>query len=232
MDGVFFNVPDAERIGASVRAYEAAAGGTINDRRRPTRDRNYTRVSFRNDYAGTVPAYGLLRIETLTTIDGSPCFTVDRPDSTFNRLYLVNGPDDVAQNGFGWGTFLWHADWVLYDDASTPAFGESWGPQADSFKLKKWRHGFTIWGEPSGGDTDIVQASQMWANQFLAKSDEEIAADGGTGQVIIYDGNGATTAITLDDCVNRTGLVIEDDKWCKATWLGGKWYVEPWQCPA
>jgi hypothetical protein len=228
MDGVFFNVPDAERIGASVRAYEAAAGGTINDRRRPTRDRNYTRVSFRNDYAGTVPAYGLLRIETLTTIDGSPCFTVDRPDSTFNRLYLVNGPDDVAQNGFGWGTFLWHADWVLYDDASTPAFGESWGPQADSFKLKKWRYGFTIWGEPSGGDTDIVQASQMWVNDFWGQTAGAISK-GSTGTIEVYDGNDADTSITVASVKNKYANVA-DNKKVSVEWLGGSWYLKSAEC--
>lgn len=229
-EGFYWKETDVERAGRVIRAFEAGPGGGIAPVKRALPDRNYTRIQFRNDFAGTIPAYGVCRVTGADTVDDVPVLTVDRPDTSFNRLYLVNGDGDVAEDGFGWGTFLWHADWVLYDDASTPAFGESWGPQNGSFELKKWRYGFTIWGEPSGGTTDIVLASQHWVDGFLCKSNEEFAADGGTGGVSVYDGNQADTSIDVSGCVNRTSLTFANDDWGKATWLGGNWFVEPWEC--
>ena len=231
MKAYAFDDRSARRIADTVRRVESMPIEKPRERK-PVPDRNYTRVMFRNDYAGTLPAYGVLRVTGATTVSDDTFFTVDRPDTSFARLYLVNGPEDVADDGFGWGTWLWHADWVLYDDASTPAFGESWGPQASSFKLKKWRYGFTIWGAATGGDTDRVMASQDWVSRFLFTANEDIAADGGTGAVSIRDGNRADTSLDLSGVVNDTGLQIDNGARGEARWFGGKWYGFPSECPA
>jgi hypothetical protein len=228
MDDLFaFSERNVQRISAAVGGFEAGRNGSVMGGLN-AQERNYTRIPFRNDYAGTLPAYGVLRITGVATIDDVPYFTVDRPSSSFHRLYLVNGSDDVADDAYGWGTFLWHADWVLYDDASTPAFGESWGPQADSFKLKKWRYGFTIWGEPSGGDTDIVQASQMWVNDFWGQTAGAISK-GSTGTIEVYDGNDADTSITVASVKNKYANVA-DNKKVSVEWLGGSWYLKSAEC--
>lgn len=230
--GYVLNERQVDRIRRALRWVEGQYAILPDKRKRAIYDRDYTRIPFVNDYAGTIPAYGVLRVTELVESDGVKIFEANRPDTSFNRLYLVNGPEDVAEDGFGWGTWLWHADEVLYDDANTPAMGESWGPQNASFELAKWRYGFTIWGLPTGGTTDRVMASQEWVNQFLCKSNEEFTANGDTGAVSVYDGNGADTSIDVSGCVNRTGLVWDSGTWGKATWLGGKWYVEMWECPA
>lgn len=231
MEAYVLNERQVDRIRRALRWVEGQGGGLPPGRKRPLAQRDYNTVTFRNDYAGTVPAYGVLRVTGLVSSDDVQVYKVDRPDTSFARLYLVNGPEDVAQNAFGWGTWLWHADWVLYDDADTPAFGESWGPQASSFKLKKWRYGFTIWGAATGGSTDRVMASQMWVNEFLCKSDSSITA-GSTGTVSVYDGNNADTTINVSSVRNRTGLTWDSSKWGIAYWLGGEWKAEPWECPA
>lgn len=226
-----FSPRDAERIARSVRAYEAGPSGLLTPSRFQAHDRNLAIIPFRNDFAGTIPARGCCRITGTVEVDGLQFFKVDRPDTSFGRLYLVNGPEDVADDGYGWGTFLWHADWVLYDDASTPAFGESWGPQNGSFEIKKWRYGFEIWGSPSGGTTDLVMASQRWVNQFLCKANETITANGDTGAVSVYDGNQADITGTDVTCTNLTGFAFTINTWGTATWLGGTWFAEPWECP-
>ena len=232
MQGAYFSPENAERIARTVRGWEAGPGGIVQP---PAllADRDFNRVPFRNDYAGTIPAYGVCRVGEPVAFDGVWVYPANRPDATFRRRYLVNGPDDVADDGYGWGTWLWHADWVLYDDTNTPAVDESWGPQDGSFELKKWRYGFTISGLASGGSTDLVLAQQEWVNQILCKSNEAFSADGDTGAISVYDGNQADiTGTDISGCINRTGVAWANDDWGTATWLGGNWFVEPWECSA
>lgn len=127
------------------------SGGLLLPRQaKPTQlfDRNYAKVRFRNDYAGTIPAHGVMAVTGCTAIDSQPVLTCDRPGDDPCPLYLVNGPEDVTQSvNYGWGTFLWHAGEVLYDSGSgTPAYGELWGPKSGQFTLVEGRHGFTIHG--------------------------------------------------------------------------------------
>lgn len=231
-EGVYFGRKDGRRIADTVRAFETG-GSALWLPGRSLYDRDYVRVPFRNNSGETVPAHGCMRITGTETSDGVERFIIAKPNTSFKRIYLINGPDTVASTAQGWATFCWHADWVLYDDASTPAAEESWGPQDGSWEIKKWRYGFTIQGSATGGSTDLVLAQQEWVNAFLCKSNEAIAANGGTGAVSVYDGNQADmTGIDVSSCVNRTGLNYDNGKWGNAKWLGGKWFVEPWECPA
>lgn len=221
---------DHEKLRGMV--HRLAGGGGINrhESRQPPDPR---KVRFRNDYAGTIPAFGVLRVTGATLVAGVKVLTVDRPDSSFARLYLVNGPTPVAEaeddeEHYGWGTFLWHADWVLYDDADTPAFGESWGPQNASFKLKKWRYGFTIWGEHTGEDTDKVLASQQWVNHFYGQTDAAINK-GSSGTVSVYDGNNADTSINVSSVENKFANVAITKK-VSVTWEAGKWRLTSAEC--
>lgn len=228
-EGYYLDARQVDRLRRGLRILEGKVDPSPLQRKRALFERNVSQVTFRNDYAGTIPAYGVVQITGVASSDGVQVFTVDRPGSALYRLCLVNGPEDVAEDAFGWGTFLWHADWVLYDDADTPAFGESWGPQNASFKLKKWRYGFTIWGAPTGGTTDLVMASQDWVNEFLCKADADIAA-GSSGTVSVYDGNDADTSINVSSVTNRTGVDWTSGDWGISYWLGGKWKAEPWEC--
>lgn len=231
-DGVYFSPDNGERIARTVRAVEAD-GGLILPRPRQLVTRDVVPVPFRNDYAGTVPAYGVCQVAEPVTLDGVQIFPVTRPTTTFKRLYLVNGPDDVIDDGYGWGTWLWHADWVLYDDANTPALGESWGPQDGSFELKKYMHGFTIWGNPSGGSTDLVMAQQWWVNgEILVKNDSGSAiAANASGTFKIFTGaagSEADSGMTIT-AYNKTSVSFANGKFGAAAWIHGAYYAVPWQ---
>jgi hypothetical protein len=144
-----FDERDTGRIGAAVRAYEGLFGKPPN--RTLTQDRNYAKVPFRNDNAGTAPAFGVLRVTGTTTVDQFAFLTVDQPDSSFNALYLVNGTEDVASGGTGWGTWLYHGGRVLYD-AGTPAIGQIWGAASGQWSLTSGKAGFLVIG---GNDTTL-----------------------------------------------------------------------------
>jgi hypothetical protein len=185
-------------------------------------------VKFRNDYAGEVPAYAVMRVTGTAEVGGKVILTIDQPNTDFGRLYLVNGKKTVADDGYGVGTWLWDADWVLYDDANTPAAGESWGPQASSWELKKYRYGFTIVGGATGDSTDRVKASQHWVNGFIGKTDASHAKSA-TGTISVYDGNRVDTSINVSSVYNLFAAVATT-KFVDVEWRGGTWYLTSAEC--
>src|SRR5688500_15942732 len=102
-------------------------------------------VRIRNQANEDIPPFAVLRIAGATQSEGEIVYTVAKPNTTFYRWYLVNGPVALpygADHADGWGTFLTAGGYVLYDSADTPSLGESWGPQNGSWELKKYRYGF------------------------------------------------------------------------------------------
>ena len=187
-----------------------------------------TPITFRNDYAGVVPAYAVMRVTGTAAVGGKTIPTIDQPNSDFKRLYLVNGKKPVPDNGYGVGSWLWDADWVLYDDADTPAIGESWGPQSSSWELKKNRYGFTIWGGATGGTTDRVKASQHWVNEFYGQTDAAINK-GSSGTISVYDGANADTSINVASVENKFANVAISKK-VACQWQGGVWRLIAAEC--
>lgn len=195
----------------------------------PLPDRNYGRVWFRNDASGaaTASAYACMRVTGITTVNNRPVVTIAKPDTSFNRLYLVNGDKDVENGKYGWGTWLWHSDYVLYDNASTPAVGEEWGPQDGQWTIKKWRYGFTIMG---GNVTSPVRttAVQHFVNSFWGQTDGTLTK-GSTATVSVYDGNDADTSVNVASVKNKFATVASSKK-VGVYWWGGSWYAIAAEC--
>jgi hypothetical protein len=203
-------------------------------RQGPTENQNGAdafQIPFRNDSGETIPAYAAMRVTGVVTAASVPVITVAKPSSTFQGLYLVNGPLPVASSGEipSFGTWADQAGFVLYDDANTPAMGEEWGPYDGSWEIKKYRYGFTILGGATGGSTDIVGVVQRQVHVVFGKSSAGITA-GSNGTVTIYDGNQTTTGHNIS-ATNRTEIAIGANTWCEASWFGGTWFAKPWECP-
>jgi hypothetical protein len=187
-----------------------------------------TGIPFRNDSGETVPAYGVMRVTGSVTVDGTEYVTIGKPNSDFKRKYLVNTGSDVANGAYGTGTWLDEGGSVLYDDANTPAIGESWGPSNGSWKIKKWRYGFSIIGNPTGGSTDLVRAWQEEVNEFIGKTDSTHNKNS-TGTVSIYDGNLADTTDNMSSVENKFANV-SSSKWVQVRWNAGKWHLVAAEC--
>jgi hypothetical protein len=220
---------DTARISASVRAFESGRLNQRSDLEQSLQDRNVAKVPFRNDNSGTVPAYGLMRVTGMATVEGKTLFTIDKPNTSFNRLYLVNGPTEVLTGKRSWGYWLWHADYVLYDTGNTPADGESWGPQDNTWTLKKYRYGFTI----MGGNTGTGAASRTIAVQhevlaFTGKTDASHAKSA-TGTISVYDGNDVDTSINVASVKNKYAD-LDSGKWVDVSWRGGNWELTAGEC--
>lgn len=230
-----FDEWDARRIARAVRKSEAGTPMPAMPTEQP-RQRNYTRIPFRVDASETVPAYGVLRVTGMVDVDGRYIYKIDKPNATFSRLCLVNGPDEVTyrsgSTGYGWGTWLWHADYVLYDTGNIPAFGETWGPQNNTWTIKKNHPGFLIQGGNTGtGSASRTIAMQSVPEQVFGKADAAIA-NGASGTVRVYvgtQGSETDSGLTIANCYNY-GPDIADEANVWVGWLAGKPYVQNMEC--
>lgn len=224
-----YSEADTARIAAAVRAFEAGRIG--KNRELSPADRNYTRIPFRNDSGETVPAYGVMRVVNKTTIDARPIYTIGKPNTTFQRRYLVNSPTEVIDGGRGWGTWLWHADYVLYDSGSgTPAFGEEWGAQNGTWTLAKNRPGFLIDG---GNETNPHRtiAMQHLITSVLAQTDGAIDLESSGTLDVLCGAPGSETASgqTISSAFSET-MDCEDNTRVTCSWFNGKPYFSPTRC--
>lgn len=187
-------------------------------------------VSFRNDSSETVPAFGCVRITGMTQRDGLPVYTGDKPSTTFQRLYLVNGPIQVAAGKYGQATF--EPQYVLVG-SGTPAYAEGWGPKPSQWGIYKGYYGFTIHGDYDS-DKTIVFASQYEVNAVHGVADSNISASS-TGTVSVYTYEGGTTV--TDTTCNITALhrfdqstQVSSSKRVFCSWVGTGWMITQAEC--
>lgn len=236
MSGLYgFDEGQVARIAAAVRAYEGSHGRSLFNRT-AIREKNYSRIAFRNDNASTAPAYGVLRVTGTTVVDLFPYLTVDKPDSTYRWLYLVNGPEDVVTNGFGWGTWLWHGGPALYDTGSgTPAYGQEWGPTASSWKLQKFAPGFFTFGanDTATSGSEFTHSMQLPPGEILVKNATggDYAASHGGDTYQVWggaSGSEADTGLTVT-AYNKMSIAFKAGKFGSVGRLNGQNYAVTWQ---
>jgi hypothetical protein len=187
-------------------------------------------VKFRNDSIEDVPPYAVMKV---TGGVAGPLITIDKPDTTFCRLYLVNGKSTVKQGQTGGGTWLSESDYVAYNDTDgEPAVGEVWGPKPGQWTLEKWHAGFTIQGHAiTVEDVDVVLAVQHHVNNLIGKADADIDHEA-SGACSVYMGEaGSETDTTWNvTAFNRTEDIAEGD-WVSLTCMNGQWYCAGLECP-
>ncbi len=232
MDDLFgFDAAQIARIAAAVRAFE---GGNSDPNAARLQRADLHAIPFLNNNEGTVPPYAVMRVidseedpeDDPAIVDQFTFLLCDQPDGTFNQLYLVNGSDEVEPSATGWGTWMWHAGRVLYDDGDTPARGEMWGATDGEWFLSKDRPGFYIAGGIDETLTTIL-AVQKLVDSALCRPNADIAA-GDSGTVTIYGGTpGSETSTSLEvaDCYNVSSVDLIETDLCQVAWPHGKPYV-------
>jgi hypothetical protein len=171
-------------------------------------------IPFRNDSAETAPAYAVMRITNSSALTAtSPFFlTIAKPDSTLYGLYLINGPDEVANNGFGRGHFhLQEGEWNYaryFTGGSAPSTGESWGVTDGQWYLRQHGPGFLILGGPLAGN-GFVNVLQYTLPHVLGKTDASVLG-GNTVTVSVWggaSGSEADSGLNISSCRLRYGYV-------------------------
>lgn len=191
-------------------------------------------VQFVNNASETAPAYGVMRV---TGVNSAGRVEVAKPNTTLQRLYLVNGHKDVAAGKTGKGTWLTEFGhgkqfkYVLYNTSSgTPAYGECWGPKNGQWSLEKYRYGFTIIGGNTGtGSEARTVCLQQLVNEFRGVTDSSVAKDA-TGTVSIYDGNKVDTTDNMSSVMQDFATTVASGKDVFVRWQGGKWAMTAAEC--
>lgn len=99
-------------------------------------------IPFRNDASEAAPGHAILRVTGWDT--SGEVLKAAKPNAAWSSsgLFAFNGAAQVSAGGQGWCTFDLPAT-ALYD-SGTPALGQTWGPQNNSWKLHTGNSGYTI----------------------------------------------------------------------------------------
>jgi hypothetical protein len=148
------------------------------------------KIKFLNESGETIPGFAVMQVSGWE-VDraGQDYVKVTKPDGN-GEVFLLNSPFPVADDKIGRATDESFC-YALYDDADTPAVDEAWGPEADSWKLKKDNSGFFIVGDEKGAGANARV-------RVALSSSGGGSASAGWGKVIAY---GESTGITAADLV-------------------------------
>lgn len=114
-------------------------------------------LRFINKAGATIPAHAIMQVDGWEESAGLGFFKVVKPTDE-GAIYILNGPRDVASNKMSMatsalshlGAFALFNDKDSDDQTVTPVKNEEWGPEPDSWYLKKGNSGFFIVGDIKG----------------------------------------------------------------------------------
>lgn len=228
-----FSPEDCKRISETVIRSEHSLRGAPRHRRARSEQDALAGERFLNSSGSQAPLGALLRIVSTEYVEGfDPIFTIGKPNSTFQRHYLVNIGGDVDDGQLGVGSWLHEADFFLAD--SSPAVGDSYGATPSSWQATKGGYGFTVTGGTNGsGATQRVTGRQEFANELIGKADLAITK-GSTGTFSIWCRNSSGTLIDSTFDISGVALfanVPATPKYSQAAWLCGGWIIGMGDCP-
>jgi len=108
----------------------------------------------------------------------------------FERSYLVNTGNVVADGGLGCGSWLSESGLFLTDGSSL-AIGDSYGATSGEWYAVKGGPSFTIENTARHDDFGLVRGTQKVVNELTGKADSQIAK-GSSGTFSIWCRNSAT----------------------------------------
>lgn len=190
-----------------------------------------TGIPFRNDSGETVPAYGVMKVVDQVDIGGTQYLTINKPDYTFQRRYLINTGSAVADTETGLGNWLDESALVLYDESEGDPNGEEWGAWPGQWTLKKERLGFTLFKKSDDG---IALGSQREIVSVFGKFYEELE-QGGSADFKVwmrYDGQKRDTQMVLtayDWYLNKDETIAKNTQG-EVAWYSNKWHVRNAYC--
>ena len=113
-------------------------------------------LAIRNDSGEKIPAFGLVELTEVVTINRRKFQTVIKPSADSLPGLMLNSLFEIPIGGFGTATRDF-PNFVKYNTAATPVNGESWGSKADSFLLTKDQKGFFIYGGANGSVVEVTE---------------------------------------------------------------------------
>ena len=174
----------------------------------PTKDRRWQLV--KNDDGQTIPAYGLVIVTGADQLHDMPVLKVTLPSAATDAMSQLIGVaySPIKAGNYGWITCQWPA-YVSYDTGNTPAFGELWGPAANSAQLAKGNDGFMILSSSplSSPDRVLVHFGSHFHKPLFIRGelDADLATTDATASsiTILERFSGTTDGVTDPTSVNN-----------------------------
>jgi hypothetical protein len=180
-------------------------------------------LQVRNDSGEVIPAFSVLRITGTVSVNSKIVYKVDKPNTTFERRYLVNGPVAIPVGKYG---FANDGRFVDVEVDYTTA-GKNYGPSPGSWKLVYQRYGFELFDTPSSSQK--YRAIHEPISFVMGVASSGITA-GGSGTMTVRV-NGTTAGPWSDITVYHdfldggTGIASGDELFCRWFDVGYRWRV-------
>lgn len=209
-------------------------------------------VSVYNDGDSTIPGYGIVEFSSTGAfyIEGKSVFAVQRPGTTYKRIYLVNGPTPIASGRYGVCYFGCNTPvWALWDNGESedePEVGKVYGPTTESYTLQNNFYGFNVVG---GFETEPyyrVLVTQHFPDSLTVKlgADETLSRLKGCDakvQKVIGDPALPEDDVTFEDSgfdlvifdigYLMVGKELIEEAQCEVGVRGNLWAVFQSECP-
>lgn len=188
-------------------------------------------LSFRNDAEEAAPPFCLLRQTGYAKISGRAVMKCNKPNTTFETWYYVNGPREVAPGKFGSCASLFPT-FAGFDDGFSPTHGQCLGAKPNEWLLFNNQVGFIVESITSDlPDVDgRVVVSQYRLNKVRGKADSAITK-GNTGTVSIWAGVWGSEADTgFNVTAGNYYGDVESGAWLDLTNDGFLWYLTAADC--
>lgn len=190
-------------------------------------------VLYKNTSTYTVPANGVVAITGITRdanghTQSRNLYTIERATTTLRRGFVVNSYAAVPDGAVGVGRLATHRPAEALRASGTPAHGEGWGVQPNTFTLSKGWPGFVADGFNSDHSLAVVRQESIV--QLLGKTTASVASASSTTSYKIYTGTtGSETdsGLTPPSAYNRTGKPIDANCWVVLRWINNGWELAP-----
>lgn len=187
-----------------------------------------------NDSGEIVPPYAVMRIYSTETRAGRTRCIIRKPNTDFQRLYLVNGPQRIGIDKTGSGHF--DIAYALCESSVSPLLTQSWGAVVDSWKLRAHRPGFFLLGNYQGdGDAQRAIVRPQEVLEVWGTLDGSLSQGGSATMSVFFRDGGSwtdsTMNITVYDRLLKSGATaISSGKWVVASWYGDRWWASSAEC--
>lgn len=182
-------------------------------------------IEIFNSGGSTIPPFGIVEIVGYYRPDkGSPPFGVQggptvvdvkRPTEDSICEFLINGPAEVEVGKWGRVATNDYPAYVLYSKEDTPANGEIWGTQKDSYSIAKGRQGVAIMGSPGSDDYVLAKAADKLLRVKCLQT-PLWPGDTVPCKILRWDGSDwveTGTTIDVSDTLGRVCMLPNEEFW-------------------
>jgi hypothetical protein len=181
-------------------------------------------IKIYNNENSEMPQFGIGRVTAISEVGGEKVVNLEKPSTTFSRLYLVNSGGDVAYQKTGISK---NRPVVKLLCDAVPAVGDVFGPKPSQWTASKGYPGYTILGHL--GD-NIALARQESIDHLIGKPGSTVAKGSSGSFTIWLKATGSWAASSLSITAEALGAECTSGKYAKLEWIAGYWVAGPMEC--